>query len=441
MNFINIRAKVDTRHFYDNIAYVILFRRFMGCVVQYVKRYMEAKFLRMAKSFRAVLLTGPRQVGKTTMLRRLAQNENRTYVSLDNLEARALAKNDPEFFFQTYKPPVTIDEVKYAPELFHYIKIFCDTNEQAGAFWLTGSQSYAMMKNVTESLAGRIGILHLHGFSFNELRGTFLPDKPFEVKLDFLMEREKQVLPASVDEVFKYIWQGGMPETIGASAEKREVFFESYVDSYLMRDVLEMGKVTDTIKFRKFLAACAAETAQQLNLAKLAQITEIAATTAKDWLRLLEGLQIVHLLQPYSNNQLKRLTKTPKLYFGDTGLCAFLAKWLSPQTLFAGAAAGAYFETFVVSEILKHYACASFTPNIFYYRDSNSNEIDLVLEMNGCLHPLEIKLAAASKARDAKRNVLLDKASTPRGMGGLICMRQGVASIDRQNVIIPAYLL
>ena len=408
--------------------------------MQYINRYMEAKFLRMAESFRAVLLTGPRQVGKTTMLQRLAQNENRAYVTLDNLEARAVAKNDPAFFFQTYKPPVIIDEVQYAPELFPYIKIFCDTNRQAGEFWLTGSQSYAMMKNVTESLAGRIGILNLHGFSFNELRGAPLPGKPFDVELDYLLEREKQVLHASVDEVFEYVWQGGMPEAVGASAEKREVFFESYIDSYLMRDVLELGKVTDTIKFRKFLTACAAETAQQLNLAKLAQITEIAATTAKDWLRLLEGLYIVHLLKPYSNNQLKRLVKAPKLYFWDTGLCAHLAKWLSPQTLFAGAAAGAYFETFVVSELLKHYAFTSFTPNTFYYRDGNSKEIDLVLEMNGRLHPLEIKLAAAPKDRDVKKYALLDKASAPRGMGGLVCMRQGVMPIDRRNIIIPAYL-
>jgi len=409
--------------------------------MQYIGRYMEAKFLRMSKAFRAVLVNGPRQVGKTTMLEQLAKNEKRAYVSLDNLEARALAKKDPELFFQNYKPPVIIDEVQYAPELFPYIKILCDTHKQPGEFWLTGSQSYAMMKNVTESLAGRVGIMTLNSFSFNELRGVPAYTEPFRVDFDFLREREKSVNAADVGEIFAYIWQGGMPDAAGASVEKREMFFESYINSYLMRDVLELGKVTDTLKFRRFLTACAAETAQQLNLAKIAQITEIAATTAKDWLRLLEGLHIVRLIQPYYNNQLKRLTKTPKLYFMDTGLCAYLAKWLSPDTLYSGAAAGAYFETFVVSELFKHYAYASFTPNIFYYRDSNAKEIDLILETNGHIYPLEIKLAVSPNNRDVKKYELLDKASLPRGTGGIICMHKGVSFIDRQNIIIPAYLL
>jgi predicted AAA+ superfamily ATPase len=352
----------------------------------------------------------------------------------------SLQKKDPQLFFQNYKPPIIIDEVQYAPELFPYIKIFCDTHKQAGEFWLTGSQSYAMMKNVTESLAGRVGIMSLYSFSFNELRGVPAFQEPFEPNFDLLREREKAVVPAETDEIFRFIWQGGMPEAVGASNEKRNVFFESYINSYLMRDILELGRITDTVKFRKFLTACAAETAQQLNLAKLAQITEIAATTAKDWLRLLEGLHIIHLVQPYYNNQLKRLTKTPKLYFWDTGLCAYLAKWLSPETLFNGAAAGAYFETFVVSELLKSYAYASFVPNVYYYRDSNSKEIDLILEMNGHICPLEIKLAASPNNRDVKKYALLDKATMPRGVGGIICMYQGVLHIDKENIIIPAYL-
>jgi predicted AAA+ superfamily ATPase len=408
--------------------------------MEYINRYMEAKFLRMTKHFRAVLLNGPRQVGKTTMLERLAKNTQRTYVTLDNLQARSLAKKDPELFFQNYKTPIMIDEVQYAPELFPYIKILCDTHQQPGEFWLTGSQSYSMMKNVTESLAGRVGIMQIYPFSFNELRDVPMSDTPFFVDFDWLKARENVVKPADVKEVFSYIWQGGMPEAAGATPERREVLFESYIHSYLMRDVIELGGVTDTVKFRRFLTACSAETAQQLNLTKIAGIAEIAATTAKDWLRLLEGLHIVHLVQPYSNNQLKRLTKMPKLYFWDTGLCAYLGKWLSPDTLYNGAAAGAYFETFAVAELLKHYAYSSFTPNVCYYRDSNAKEIDLVLETGGQIYPLEIKLAVSPNNRDVKRYELLDKASLPRAMGGIICMHQGVAFIDRQNLIIPAYL-
>jgi predicted AAA+ superfamily ATPase len=400
---------------------------------------MEAKFLRVSKWFPAVLLNGARQVGKTTMLEHLSRDEKRTYVTLDNLEARMLAKTDPQLFFQNYKTPIIIDEVQYAPELFPYIKILCDTHKIPGEFWLTGSQSYAAMKNVSESLAGRVGIINLHGFSFNELRGIPAMEKSFEVDFDLLQEREKEVSPASVSEIFSYIWQGGMPNAVGARAEKRELFFESYINSYLMRDILELGKVTDTVKFRKFLSVCAAETAQPLNMNKIAQITEIAATTAKDWLRLLEGLHIVHFVQPYYNYQLKRLTKTPKLYFCDTGLCAYLAKWLTPDTLYNGANSGAYFETFVVSELLKHYNCA-LSPNIYYYRDSNAKEVDLILEMNGHIYPLEIKLVASPNNRDIKKYTLLDNASTPRGNGGIICMHQGLTHVDRQNLIIPAYI-
>lgn len=408
--------------------------------MNYIERTLERKFLHMSSFFKAVLVTGARQVGKTTMLKHLAEGQSRTYVSMDNPMARTLAQTDPVLFFQTYKPPIIIDEVQKAPQLFEQIKIICDESEEKGLFWLTGSQQFNMMRNVRETLAGRIGILELYGLSKNEIEGIKFSDD-LDFSLPCLLERQKQVKKNDIVDVFEHIWRGGMPQVVDADAEQRQEYYNSYVDTYLMRDVAEAGGITDTVRFGKFLTACAALTAEQINYKTLAEAAEISQPTAREWVRVLHGLGVIYLLQPFSNNQLKRLTKAPKLYFCDTGLCAWLSMWLTRDTLMTGAVSGHYFENYVVMELVKHYAYAKSKANLNYYRDSNAKEIDVFVEENNLIHPLEIKKSANPDRREVKKYALVDKTSLERGCGGIICMCQEVIPIDDKNCFIPCSLI
>ncbi|MBQ8177869.1 MAG: ATP-binding protein [Clostridia bacterium] len=408
--------------------------------MKYITREIERKFIKMNSFFKAVLVTGARQVGKTTMLKHLAAGTNRTYVSMDNAMVRDLAQRDPVLFFQTYKPPILIDEVQKAPELFEQIKIMCDESDEKGLFWLTGSQQYKMMERVRETLAGRIGILELYGFSQREKNGLV-----FEEELDFSLEtlqkRQQRIEKNNVVKVFNHIWEGGMPQVYGVDEELRSEYYNSYIDTYLMRDVAEVGGITNAVKFRRFLAGCAALVSEQVNYATLAESADISAPTAKEWLKILEGLHIVYLLEPYSNNELKRLSKTPKLYFCDTGLCAYLSMWLTAQTLMNGAASGHYYENYVVMELVKNYAYSKSKINLSYYRDSNAKEIDVLIEENDTIHPLEIKKSSSPDRREVKKYGLLEKASLKQGNGGIVCMCEQPIPIDEQNCFIPSNLI
>lgn len=404
----------------------------------YIHRQAETKFLKMNDFFKAVLVTGARQVGKTTMLKHLSKG--RTYVSLDDIDTLTLAKKDPKLFFMRYKTPIIIDEVQKAPELFPYIKILCDESDETGLFWLTGSEQFSMMKNVTESLAGRIGIMTLYPLSLSEINGVNF-DSPLNFSLDGILERERKAKPFDMISVFTEIWKGGMPQIQQADEQQRSLYFSSYVDTYLMRDVMAAGGVTDEIRFKRFLTACAANVSQQLNLTNLAMISEISQPTAKSWLALLERLHVIYLLAPYSNNKLKRLSKTPKLYFWDTGLCSYLAKWLSVDTLINGNAAGYYFENFAITELIKDLDYNSVNYDISYFRDSNSKEIDIFLEYESTVHPLEIKLSANPDRREVKKYTVLDNNNISRGNGGIICMRPTVLPIDDENFYIPVNIL
>ena len=408
--------------------------------MKYIRRALERKFLHMSTFFKAVLVTGARQVGKTTMLKHLSEGQGRTYVSLDDSMVRSLAQSDPVLFFQTYRPPVIIDEIQKAPQLFEQIKIMCDAGEELGNFWLTGSQQYNMMCNVRETLAGRIGIMELYSLSQAEIAG-----RTFQGELDFslpcLLERRKNVNKNNIIDVFEHIWRGGMPQILTADAEQRQEYYSSYVDTYLMRDVSDAGRITDAVRFRKFLNACAALTAEQVNYKTLAESADISQPTAKEWLRILQGLGIIYLLQPFSNNELKRLTKTPKLYFCDTGLCAYLSRWLTRETLMNGAASGHYFENYVVAELLKKYAYAKSKANLTYYRDANAKEIDVIVEEGNRIHPLEVKKSANPDRREVKKYAFLDKISIERGGGGIICMCEEVVPIDAQDCFIPCNLI
>ena len=408
--------------------------------MEYIKRELERKFLKMSGFFKAVLVTGARLVGKTTMLKHLAEGSGRTYVTMDNSAVSALARRDPDLFFQTYKPPILIDEIQKAPELFEAIKLICDESEETGLFWLTGSAQYHMMKNVRETLAGRIGILHLYSLSQRE-KNRLVYEGGLDFSLPTLQARARLAEKNDVVRVFADIFEGGMPKVQGADEELRGEYFNSYVDTYLMRDVTEAGDVTDTVRFRRFLCGCAALIAEQVNYKTLAESADISVPTAKRWLGLLEGLHIVYLLPPYSNNALKRLSHTPKLYFCDTGLAAYLSLWLTPETLMQGAASGHYYENYVVMELVKADAYAETKANLTYYRDANAKEIDVFVEANETIHPLEIKKSANPDFREIKKFGVLDKALLKRGNGGIVCMCREPIPIDAENCMIPSNLL
>lgn len=405
----------------------------------YINRAMEATFKRMAQEFSVVLLTGPRQVGKTTMLKRLAEAEgvNREYVTLDDITEREMAKNDPKLFLQLHKPPVFIDEVQYAPELFPYIKIYVDEHQQAGAFWLTGSQIFKLMDGVQESLAGRVCLLHMSPLSQAEACGC--TSEPFTVDFERLLMRSKAVAPASIQEIFERIWRGGMPAIVSGVKKEQAAVYSSYISTYIDRDVKEIADRVDSFKFLNFVTVVAALTSQMVNYKTIADAVEISVPTVKNWLNILERLGIIFYLHPYSNNLLKRMVTKPKLYFYDSGLVAYLTKWTDSETLMNGAMSGAILENFVVSEIVKSYQNAGLEPFVYYYRDKDNKEIDIVLERNGTLYPLEVKKTMMPDKRWTNVFGLLDKTSLKRGTGGILCLSDKFTAFDRDNLIIPVW--
>ena len=407
----------------------------------YIIRHMENKVLELSKSYPAILLTGPRQSGKTTMLRSLAKRENigREYVSLDDLNTRDMAKNDPALFLQLHKPPVLIDEVQYAPELFTYIKIHIDENHNPGDFWMTGSQIFRLMQGVRESLAGRVALLHMSPMSQREIIGA--PCAPFSTDLDRLLSESKSIIPITTPEMFERIWNGSMPAIVSGQYADRNIYYSSYLSTYIERDVRDISGSVDALKFNRFITAVAARTSQLLNYKALADDADIDMTTAKAWVNILETLGIIFLLHPYSNNVLKRTIKTPKVYFYDTGLVCYLTKWSSPEVAESGAMGGALLENFAVSEIMKSYQNAGLEPYIYFYRDRDAKEIDVVIEGDGKLCPLEIKKTATPDKRILKTFGVLDKASMEIGTGAVLCMAEQFGAFDRENLIVPIWVI
>ncbi len=406
----------------------------------YIHRSLERKFLKMSSAFKVVMVTGARQVGKSTMLKTLAQNTGRTVVSMDDSDIRELAERDPKLFFQMYKPPILIDEAQKAPALFEQIKILCDESNERGRFWLTGSQSKKLMKQAGDSLAGRICILKMFSLSAKEIAG-----KPNDISSDYsidaLMNRSLGIPENNILDVYTRIWEGGMPDMVGMDSELRRAYWNSYIDSYLMRDAVDDNGIIDTEGFRKFLRACAAFSGQLLNYNDLGSAAGVSGVTAKEWVKVLQSMGIIFLLEPFFSNELKRMIKTPKLYFCDTGLCAFLSSWTSMDVLMNGAASGHFLENYVVSEMLRNASYGETEMNLNFYRDTNQKEIDLVVESEGLLHPFEIKKAASPDNKAIKSFSLLERADRDLGVGGIICMAEKPFPIDSANSLIPVNLL
>lgn len=408
----------------------------------YITRHMEKPVMELNEQYPVLLLTGPRQVGKTTMLEHLIEVEGkgRKKVSLDDLTLRELAKTDPKMFFQLYQPPLLIDEVQYAPELFPYIKIMVDERHQPGDFWLTGSQLFKMMEGVQESLAGRVALLHLSPLSQSEIMKR-PPEPPFSLELPLLSERQNGRQMLNTPEVFQHIHQGGMPALVTGTYSNASIFYSSYIDTYMERDVRRLSNDIDSLKFLRFLRSVAARTSQQVNYKGIADDAEIDQTTAKNWLHVLEALGIIFLLEPYSNNVLKRTVSTPKLYFYDSGIVCYLTRWSSPETAMEGAMSGALLENYTVAEIIKTYQNAGQEPFLYYYRDKDAREIDLILERDGKLFPIEIKKMSSPPKKLTKVFDLIDKSPLQRGTGAILCMADQLGAFDQNNLIVPISLI
>lgn len=409
--------------------------------MKYIKRNMEDIFLALNKQYPAILVTGPRQVGKTTMLQKLItlEDHNRNYVSLDDLNDRALAKSDPAMFFQIHQPPILIDEIQYAPELFTYIKIHVDKYQHTGDFWMTGSQLFKLMSGVQESLAGRVALLHLSPLSQQEVYSS--QSGAFTLNIDALAVRQQAIEPASAPEVFNRLFLGGMPALVSKKYKERNIFYSSYINTYLERDVKDLSGSIDSLKFLNFITAVAARASQMVNYKGIADDCDIDQTTAKSWLRILETLGIIFYLHPYSNNVLKRTVKTPKLYFYDTGLVCYLTKWSSAETAMNGAMNGALLENYTVSEIEKSYRNVGKEPYLYYYRDKDAKEIDLIMEGDGRLHPIEIKKTATPEKKMISNFSVIEKAPLQRGTGAILCLSEKLGAFDKENLIVPIGLI
>ncbi len=406
----------------------------------YITRHAEESVRKLAAMFGAVLITGPRQVGKTTMLKRVASEV--AYVTLDDPLLLAAANEQSGTFFKDNPPPVFVDEIQYAPNLFPQIKMIIDREKRKGQFFLSGSQQFQLMEKVSESLAGRLGLLTLLGLSLREKQGIDFSE-PFIPTDEYFIARKKNARDLAYDDFWANIHRGSMPELSTNESYDWQMFYGAYVKTYIERDVRKLTQVGDEIKFMHFMTVAASCTGQLLNLASLARDVGISPPTAERWLSILVTSNIVYLLKPYANNITKRTVKTPKLYFLDTGLAAYLTKWNTAAVLKNGAMAGAFFETFVLAEIIKSYYNRGILDlPLYFYRDKNMNEIDLLIENNGILYPIEMKKHADPQKKDIAAFALLEKIpNINRGSGGVICLYDNLITLRDSDKVIPVKYL
>ena len=406
----------------------------------YIHRTLEQKIMDISRDYSCLLLIGPRQVGKTTMLEHLMKGSARRKVTLDDAENRRLAQSDPALFLEMHPAPVLIDEVQYAPQLFSYIKINVDNGAAPGSYWLTGSQAFQLMELAQESLAGRTAIVHMSALSQSELYGDGTTE-PLSINPEKLNHRKEHLSSCNSVEMFERIWSGGMPGHRSGRYTDRDVFYSSYIQTYINRDVSDMIPGVDKLLFADFIRAAACRVGQLLNTHDIAQDVGVSDDTAKRWLQVLEKSEVIFYLRPYSNNLLKRTVRTPKMYFFDTGLAAYLTKYSSPEILMNGAINGAILENYTVAEIRKTWLNSARECQMHYYRDRDTNEIDMVIEADGELHPLEIRKSTNPGTELASAFKVLDKGSVPRGTGAILCLREEMSAIDRNTFILPIWMI
>lgn len=407
----------------------------------YINRLLENRIKKLSRTYPVIIVCGARQVGKYTMLNHIKE-ESRNYVSLDDLNERKLANDDPMLFLEVHGTPLIIDEFQYAPNLLSYIKLIVDkkalNNEiNTGMYWLTGSQQFKMMRNISESLAGRVGILDLSGLSSAEKEGRVIDS--FHPSLESIKAREKNMILKDINKIYDDIFRGGMPALLNENIDRNE-YYSNYVRTYIERDIHDLAQVGSTLSFYNYLVYLAARTAQEINYSDAAKVIGVSSPTIKSWTSILISSGIIFLLEPYSSSVTKRLVKTPKLYFLDTGLCAYLSKWPSSKVLQSSAMDGAYLETYVVSEIIKSFYNSGKSLNMYYYRDFDQKEIDIVMVEGDKIYPIEIK-KNFYPTDDAKNFDVLKKFVLEVKEGIILCMVDKVTPINRNTWLVPISLL
>ena len=393
------------------------------------RREAEERIKNINDTFRVLVVTGPRQVGKSTLLESL-KPENMQKITLDDMVLRDLAQNDPKQFIESFDKPLFIDEIQYAPELFSYIKMEVDKDKERGQYWLSGSQAFELMKGVTESLAGRAGIVRMNSFTYNEI----VKNENSELfDLDNLKEKEY----IDVNKVFELIFNGGMPELYDIQNMDRNDFYSSYVDTYIERDVRQIKDIGNVEAFKNFMRVLAVRTGTTLNYSSIANEVGVSDKTIKAWISVLGNTGLIYLLEPYSASTIKRVTRMPKIIFMDMGLACYLANWDSARALQLSSEAGRYFESYVVSEIIKNYDNKGIKLDITHFRCKEDEEIDLIIRKNNTLYPIEIKKTASPKKEMIKNFKFLEKEGVKVGKGGIICNYDKLMKLDENNYIIP----
>lgn len=403
--------------------------------MDFIYRHAEETIKRLADSYPSILVTGARQTGKTTLLQKITDARKIPYITFDDPLEEASAKNDPKTFIELHPFPYMFDEVQYVSDLFRYLKIEIDKNRHSGMFYLTGSQQFSLMEKATESLSGRIGIVQLYPLSAREIRGdsfndNFIPTKEYILKRNKTMGKAKY----SVQETWNKIFLGGYPEVIKGKVSPKD-FYSNYLKTYIERDIRKLTQVADETLFLQFITVAAARTSQLVNYQDMAKECGISEVTAKKWLSLLVTSGLVYLLKPYAVNVEKRVVKTPKLYFMDTGLAAFLTRWTNPEVMQNGAMAGTFFETYVISEIIKSFANNGEDAPLYFYRDKDKIEIDLIIEQNNTLYPVEIKKTATPNSEDAKNLYITGRLKNVQiGQNVILCNTDKVLTIQKGQV-------
>lgn len=407
--------------------------------MKFIKRHAEKTIERLSSSYPAVLITGARQTGKTTLLKKITDSQNIQYLTFDDPIEEQSAKNDPKSFLEFHPYPFMFDEIQYIPDLFRYLKIQIDQNRQNGMYFLTGSQQFKLMETASESLSGRIGIVQLYPLSAREIRGeenseSFIPTKDFILARNSLLKQRD----FSVKKTWLSIYTGGYPEVVKGNVLPKD-FYANYLKTYIERDIKKLTQVADEMQFLQFISVIASRTGQLVNYSDISKDCGISEVTAKKWLSLLVSSGLVYLLQPYSANIEKRVVKTAKLYFMDTGLAAYLTRWSNPDVMQSGAMAGAFFETYVISEIIKSFSNNGEEPPIYFYRDKDKYEIDLLIEQNNVLYPIEIKKTATPSSDDAKNFFITNRIKNIKiAQGIIICNCSQVLNVKNKDSSVLA---
>lgn len=383
----------------------------------YLHRTVEQSLPSLCQNFKVILISGMRKVGKRTLLQYLATND-RKYVSLGKFEDYELALTSPSAFFRQHQLPLIIDEIQRVPQLFRQVKAEVDKSDACGQVWLSGSQRFSLMQNVGDSLAGRIFEVHLMPLSIYEregkglLQSNYIPSEDLKNHLD----------PRSPSETWDIIWQGAWPELYRANSKGRSQFFEAFIQTLLERDIQTDRKIGKLAEFRKFLKALAMCTAQELRINKLSKLSGVTEPTVKRWLEVAQAIGLIYLLQPFSSDRSKTLTKSPKVYFCDTGLAAYLCGFSTATQMQRDTNAGAFFKTFVITEILKSWYHNSIKPEMYYYRDAKKNtNVDLLIHANGLYHPVQVCMCEQANISMARHFSELDNLGLKRGFGAVIC--------------------